>query len=212
MQQGVSVHLFTSVSVVVFWARQFRKKKIFLIDYFLLPEMTRPLILRCLWRRLLSIVKIWEAANFNNSLIKQDTLSDLTPPVCSRALTPDTLALLTASHAAGFNTVQAWYYRFSDKRTIWLSVNFKNIYSHMIQLQITWILVQIMRLGECLLCFTVKCCTNSRGKKELMRYRKMQLVNKSRQAPFGAGVFPTLLLLGLFTQFVRLVFKSQLKY
>lgn len=40
----------------------------------------------------------------------------------------------------------------------------------------------------------------------------MQLVSKSREAPFGAGEFPTLHLLGLFTEFARFMFKSQLKY
>lgn len=49
----------------------------------------------------------------------------------------------------------------------------------MIQLQITYILVQIMTLKECLLCFAM-CCTNIREKKEPMRYKKMQLVSYSK--------------------------------
>lgn len=69
----------------------------------------------------------------------------------------------------------------------------------------------MMTMGECLLFHSNMYCTSSIGKKELMRNRKMQLVSNSRKAPFGAGVFPTLLLLGLFTQFVRLMFKSQMQ-
>ena len=37
---------------------------------------------------------VWEAASLNTSVIKQDTLSELTPPVCSGTLTPYTSALL----------------------------------------------------------------------------------------------------------------------
>lgn len=77
----------------------------------------------------------------------------------------------------------------------------------MIQLQITYILVQIMTLKECLLCFAAMCCTNIRGKSELMRYEKMQLVSYSKAGFPWCSAFA-----GLFTQTVKLVFKFQLEY
>lgn len=47
-------------------------------------------------------------------------------------------------------------------------------------LQITYILVQIMTLKACLLCFAAMCCTNIKGKKELVKYERVQLVSYSK--------------------------------
>lgn len=87
------------------------------ISHWLLPsatELIRSLKLRCLWRRLNSIAKeLW---------------SELTPPFCSRTAPPYASALLTVSHAAGFNTVHAYYNRFSDQIIVWFLLNFKTIF------------------------------------------------------------------------------------
>lgn len=71
---------------------------------------------------------VWEPDNFDINLIKHSSLSVLTCSFCSRTALPYASALLTVSHAAGFNTIQAYYHRFSDKRIVWFLLNFKNIF------------------------------------------------------------------------------------
>lgn len=82
---------------------------------------------------------------------------------------------------------------------------------YMKHLQITYVLVQIMTLKEYLLCFAAMCCTNIKGKKELMEYEKVQFVSYSKAGTLWCCGVLCSAFTGFIHQFVKHAFKFQLE-